>query len=156
MVMPLEPDEVRRIKAMNDRGEFPDDIIAAEDTTVVVKPEDGFVEVTGEIELPSEKRRKRKEKRPTDGVGSNNTNPNPNNPNPNKGNPNNPNTNNPNNPRSQNQANRPPNPNQAGPRPQGIKIQVKIKTIKINLVSPKGPHRISLLRRNLLLRTRIY
>jgi len=123
MVMPLEPDEVRRIKAMNDRGEFPDDIIAAEDTTVVVKPEDGFVEVTGEIELPSEKRRKKKKKkRPTDDSVTGNTNSNnPNNPNPhpNKGNPNNPNTNNsnkPNNPKPQNQANRPPNPNQGGPR----------------------------------------
>ncbi|MBK9270548.1 MAG: hypothetical protein IPM48_03035 [Saprospiraceae bacterium] len=63
MVMPLEPDEVRRIKAMNDRGEYPDDIIAAEDNNTVVKPEDQFVDVTGEIELPVEKRKKKKKKK---------------------------------------------------------------------------------------------
>lgn len=77
IVMPIEPDEVRRIKAMNDRGEYPEDIVATEETNVVVKPEDGFVDVTGEIELPTEKKKKKKKKKKPSSFNEQN----PNNPN---------------------------------------------------------------------------
>jgi cell fate regulator YaaT (PSP1 superfamily) len=63
IVMPLLPDEVRRIKAMNDRGEYPEDIVATEEAAPEVKPEDRFVDVTGAIELPAEKKRKKKKKK---------------------------------------------------------------------------------------------
>lgn len=73
MVMPLQPDYVRQIKALNDRGEHPDDIIASEEhSETQKKPESEFVDVTGEIELPDHRRKKKKRKgnfknRPSDG-----------------------------------------------------------------------------------------
>lgn len=63
LVMPLLPDYVRHIKSLNDRKEFPDDIIAAEEAVETNKNEESeFVDVTGEIELPDQKRRKKKKK----------------------------------------------------------------------------------------------
>ncbi|MBL7823290.1 MAG: hypothetical protein JNK69_07780 [Saprospiraceae bacterium] len=62
-VMPLAPDEVRRIKAMNERGEYPEDIVAAEEASPAVNPDDQFVDVTGAVELPAEKRKKKKKKK---------------------------------------------------------------------------------------------
>ncbi len=63
LVMPLAPDEVRRIKAMNDAGEKPDDIVATEDVQETTKVDDSrFVDGSGEIELPFEKRKKKKKK----------------------------------------------------------------------------------------------
>lgn len=64
LVMPLSPEYVREIKAMNDKGIFPDEIKAAEDLNAVQKnKDDDYVEVTGEIELPDQKRRKKKKKK---------------------------------------------------------------------------------------------
>ncbi|NOT36294.1 MAG: hypothetical protein HOP11_02825 [Saprospiraceae bacterium] len=63
IVMPISPEEVRRIKAMNDKGQMPDDIIAVEENHIETKPEDEFVDVTGAFELPIEKRKKKKKKK---------------------------------------------------------------------------------------------
>jgi cell fate regulator YaaT (PSP1 superfamily) len=67
MVMPLAPDYVRTIKAMNEKGQKPDEIIAAEevhDHTKQQEPE--YADVTGAVELPDVKRKKKKKfrKRP--------------------------------------------------------------------------------------------
>ena len=139
VVMPLSPEEVRRIKAMNDRNEMPEEIIAAELAQVVINPDEEFVDVTGEIELPSEKRKKKKKKKPNrdqnSGQGNQNQNQarppqtdkpnvNPNHPNqtnrPNSGNPNqrppNPNQQNRNNPNTNNpNQNKNPNSDQRNP-----------------------------------------
>jgi cell fate regulator YaaT (PSP1 superfamily) len=65
IVMPLNPDEVRRIKSMNERGEYPDDIVASESENQIDKVvEQGYSDVTGAVELPNEKRKKRKKKKP--------------------------------------------------------------------------------------------
>lgn len=64
LVMPLSPEYVREIKAMNDKGIYPDEIKATEDLNAVQKnKDDDYVEVTGEIELPDQKRRKKKKKK---------------------------------------------------------------------------------------------
>ncbi|MCC6817107.1 MAG: hypothetical protein IT267_11900 [Saprospiraceae bacterium] len=63
IVMPISPDEVRRIKKMNDIGQLPDEIIAVEENNVETKPEEKFVDVTGVIELPVEKKKKKKKKK---------------------------------------------------------------------------------------------
>ncbi|MEP7195984.1 MAG: regulatory iron-sulfur-containing complex subunit RicT [Saprospiraceae bacterium] len=63
-VMPLSPEEVRRIKAMNDKGQMPDDIIATEEPQVELKKEEQYFDVTGAVELPDEKKKKKKKKRP--------------------------------------------------------------------------------------------
>lgn len=61
IVMPLSPDEVRRIKSLNDRGEMPDDIVASQDEKADdAEAEQGYADVTGAIELPADKRRKKK------------------------------------------------------------------------------------------------
>lgn len=63
LVMPLLPDYVRQIKSMNDRGEFPDEIIPSDDGTEQLKAqESGYVDVTGEIELPDIRKKKKKKK----------------------------------------------------------------------------------------------
>ncbi len=64
MVMPLSPDYVRSIKAMNEKGQKPDDIIAteeAQDLTKLQEPE--YADVTGAVELPDVKRKKKKKYR---------------------------------------------------------------------------------------------
>lgn len=69
MVMPLTPEYVREIKSMNDKGQRPDEIIAKEDTSEAAKKvENEYVDVTGEIELPDNKKKKKKKfrKRPFD------------------------------------------------------------------------------------------
>lgn len=69
MVMPLTPEYVREIKSMNDKGQRPDEIIAKEDTNEAAKKvENEYVDVTGEIELPDNKKKKKKKfrKRPFD------------------------------------------------------------------------------------------
>lgn len=69
MVMPLTPEYVREIKSMNDKGQRPEEIIAKEDTNETAKKvENEYVDVTGEIELPDNKRKKKKKfrKRPFD------------------------------------------------------------------------------------------
>lgn len=69
MVMPLTPEYVREIKSMNDKGQRPEEIIAKEDTNETAKKvENEYVDVTGEIELPDSKRKKKKKfrKRPFD------------------------------------------------------------------------------------------
>ncbi len=70
MVMPLFPDEVRRIKAMNDAGNMPDDIVASEEPGAELKKEDVFVDVTGAIELPADKKKKKKKKKKRSGDDS--------------------------------------------------------------------------------------
>jgi len=67
--MPLSPEEVRRIKAMNDKGEMPDEIIAKEEPQEI-KKEEQYFDVTGAIELPMEKRRKKKKKKKSPGQGN--------------------------------------------------------------------------------------
>lgn len=64
VVMPLLPDYVRKIKAMNDRGERPDEIVPSEESVESAKPKESeFVDVTGEIELPDIKKKGRRKKR---------------------------------------------------------------------------------------------
>ncbi|MBK8954804.1 MAG: hypothetical protein IPM34_04505 [Saprospiraceae bacterium] len=64
LVMPLLPDYVRKIKSMNDRGELPDEIIPSEEHMEQAKPQESeFVDVTGEIELPDHKRKRKKKKK---------------------------------------------------------------------------------------------
>ncbi|MDQ3143229.1 MAG: hypothetical protein M3Q56_13380 [Bacteroidota bacterium] len=60
VVMPLMPEEVRRIKALNEKGEMPLEIVAAIESQPEVKKEDAYVDVTGFIELPTEKKKKKK------------------------------------------------------------------------------------------------
>ncbi|MFN8279809.1 MAG: regulatory iron-sulfur-containing complex subunit RicT [Saprospiraceae bacterium] len=69
IVMPLSPEEVRRIKAMNDKGEMPDEIIAKEEPQEI-KKEEQYFDVTGAIELPMEKKRKKKKKKKSPGQGN--------------------------------------------------------------------------------------
>ncbi|MEO6190757.1 MAG: regulatory iron-sulfur-containing complex subunit RicT [Saprospiraceae bacterium] len=78
MVMPLSPEEVRRIKAMNDKGQMPDEIIATVEPQVEINKEEQYFDVTGAVELPIEIRKKKKKKKPQSG-----NNPRPQNPNPN-------------------------------------------------------------------------
>ena len=64
VVMPLSPEEVRRIKEMNERGEKPQEIVAsvsekADDNKEI---EQDFGDVTGAIELPADKKKKKKKK----------------------------------------------------------------------------------------------
>jgi len=69
VVMPLTPEYVREIKSMNDKGQRPEEIIAKEDTSEAAKKvENEYADVTGEIELPENKRKKKKKfrKRPFD------------------------------------------------------------------------------------------
>ncbi len=69
-VYPLDLSKVKEIQEMNARGEKPDEFDVAA-TTNFVPEEDGFVDVTGEIELPDDKKRrkKKKKKRPQDRGG---------------------------------------------------------------------------------------
>ncbi len=61
IVMPLSPEYVREIKSMNDKGQRPDEIIAKEDANEIAKKvENEYVDVTGEIELPEQKKKKKK------------------------------------------------------------------------------------------------
>lgn len=69
VVMPLTPEYVREIKSMNDKGQRPEEIIAKEDVNEAAKKvENEYVDVTGEIELPDNKKKKKKKfrKRPFD------------------------------------------------------------------------------------------
>ncbi|WP_353481103.1 regulatory iron-sulfur-containing complex subunit RicT [Haliscomenobacter sp.] len=69
-VYPLDLSKVKEIQEMNGRGEKPDEFDVAA-TTNFVPEEDGFVDVTGDIELPDDKKRrkKKKKKRPQDRGG---------------------------------------------------------------------------------------
>jgi cell fate regulator YaaT (PSP1 superfamily) len=69
-VYPLDLSKVKEIQEMNARGEKPDEFDVAA-TTNFVPEEDGFVDVTGDIELPDDKKRrkKKKKKRPQDRGG---------------------------------------------------------------------------------------
>lgn len=61
LVLPLSPEYVREIKAMNDKGIKPEEIIAKEEPVDTSKPvENEYVDVTGEIELPDQKKKKKK------------------------------------------------------------------------------------------------
>lgn len=63
LVMPLTPDYVRQIKSMNDKGERPEEIVPSEEANEHAKPvENEYVDVTGEIELPDIRKRKKKRK----------------------------------------------------------------------------------------------
>lgn len=69
LVMPLKPDYVRMVKSMNLKGEKPDHIIAAEETTDSEKTtEHEYADVTGVIELPETRKKKKKKfrKKPFD------------------------------------------------------------------------------------------
>lgn len=60
VVMPLTPEYVREIKSMNDKGQRPEEIIAKEDVNEAAKKvENEYVDVTGEIELPDNKKKKK-------------------------------------------------------------------------------------------------
>lgn len=64
-IYPVDLDKVREMKEMNLRGEKPADfeISAAASAYFAGEAEVGFADVTGEIELPDEKRRKKKKKK---------------------------------------------------------------------------------------------
>ena len=63
IVMPLSPEEVKRIKSMNERGEYPENIIATPDAAAIEKStQDDYSDVTGAVELPNDKKRKKKKK----------------------------------------------------------------------------------------------
>ncbi len=64
-IIAVSVDRVRDVKAMNRKGEFPEELLLPEADT----DEDGvryvdFEDVTGAVELPEEKRRRKKRKRP--------------------------------------------------------------------------------------------
>lgn len=66
-VFGLSPEQVRILKAKNDKGEIPADfgqtITAASLSSTPVEEDAGFADVTGEIELPEEKKRKKNKNR---------------------------------------------------------------------------------------------
>jgi cell fate regulator YaaT (PSP1 superfamily) len=61
-VYPLDLSKVKEIQEMNARGEKPAEFDVAA-TTSYVPEEEGFVDVTGEIELPDDKKRRKKKKK---------------------------------------------------------------------------------------------
>jgi cell fate regulator YaaT (PSP1 superfamily) len=71
-VYPLDLSKVKEIQEMNKRGEKPEEFDVAA-TSQYVAEETGFVDVTGDIELPEEKRRRRKKKK--GGSGNNERRP---------------------------------------------------------------------------------
>lgn len=112
-IFAMEPKKVREIKAMNDRGEFPQNlndlqVIQAVKPSVGDEDQDVDIESVNDVlELPAEKRKKKKKKRrPGDNSGQNQgqTNQNRGN-NPNR--PNNPTAQQPNNPNRNKRRNRP-------------------------------------------------
>lgn len=61
-IYPMDLSKVKEIQEMNARGEKPAEFDVAA-TTAFVPEEDGFVDVTGEIELPDDKKRRKKKKK---------------------------------------------------------------------------------------------
>lgn len=63
LIITLNPQDVRKIKSLNDKNEYPETIVASEETSPVIKEiANEYVDVTGAIELPTEKRKKKKKK----------------------------------------------------------------------------------------------
>ena len=64
-VLPVDKEVVKKVLALNAKGEFPDDLTVAEIEPKVSEEADmhDFADVTGQIELPEEKRRKRRKGR---------------------------------------------------------------------------------------------
>lgn len=60
-VVSLPLDRVKYVKALNEKGQLPDQLAEPEDTEVEEKMD--FADVTGDIELPDPKRRKKKKKK---------------------------------------------------------------------------------------------
>jgi len=72
-VFALSIEKVREVKEMNARGEAHSDFALLETAVLFNEPEDedmDFADVTGEIELPEEKRKKRKKRRKNKGNGN--------------------------------------------------------------------------------------
>lgn len=65
-VMPVDKDMVKKVLELNSKGEAPEELTIAEiELPKVDAAEDlDFADVTGQIELPEEKRKKRRKKRP--------------------------------------------------------------------------------------------
>ncbi|MDX2069579.1 MAG: regulatory iron-sulfur-containing complex subunit RicT [Haliscomenobacter sp.] len=61
-IYPMDLSKVKEIQEMNARGEKPAEFDVAA-TTAFVPEEEGFVDVTGEIELPDDKKRRKKKKK---------------------------------------------------------------------------------------------
>ncbi|MBK6545515.1 MAG: hypothetical protein IPO78_03330 [Saprospiraceae bacterium] len=68
LVLPLLPDYVRQIKAMNVKGEKPEEIVASDEHIESQKPPvNEYADVTGEIVLPENRKKKKKfRKKPFD------------------------------------------------------------------------------------------
>lgn len=73
-IVALDKDRVKEIKTMNKAGEFPDDLMSYDQIMQESKTdkEIEFADVTGEIELPSIKKNKRKKRRPNNRNKGNN------------------------------------------------------------------------------------
>lgn len=69
-IYPMDLSKVKEIQEMNARGEKPEQFDVAA-TTGFVPEEEGFVDVTGEIELPDDKKRRKKKKKKRPGDSSN-------------------------------------------------------------------------------------
>lgn len=69
-VYPMDLSKVKEIQEMNARGEKPEEFDVAA-TTSFVPEEEGFVDVTGEIELPDDKKRRKKKKKKRPGDSNN-------------------------------------------------------------------------------------
>lgn len=69
-VMTMTKEQVAEIKAMNDQGEYPEDLKKFTDITAFMEapkeaePELEYADVTGEIELPAQKKKRKGKRRP--------------------------------------------------------------------------------------------